>query len=58
MKREGCAVTLIDRVPPGEGFIRTLRFGGYLMMGHAESLNGMDLPLEQVTLTVYRRSDG
>jgi chemotaxis protein methyltransferase CheR len=38
--------------------IRTLRPGGYLMMGHAESLNGMDLPLEQATPTVYRRRDG
>ncbi len=34
-----------------------LRVGGYLMMGHSESLNGLDLPLEQVTPTVYRRRD-
>ena len=32
-----------------------LRLGGYLMMGHSESLNGLDLPLAQVTPTVYRR---
>ena len=37
--------------------IRTLRYGGYLIMGHAESLNGMDLPLEQAAPTVYRRAD-
>ena len=35
-----------------------LRVGGYLAMGHAESLSGMDLPLQQVTSTVYRRRDG
>ncbi len=35
----------------------TLRDGGYLIMGHAESLNGLDLPLAQVAPTVYRRFD-
>ena len=38
--------------------IQTLREDGYLMMGHAESLSGLDLPLVQVTPTVYRRRDG
>ena len=33
----------------------TLRAGGYLFMGHSESLCGLDLPLEQVAATVYRR---
>ncbi|HEY1338227.1 MAG TPA: protein-glutamate O-methyltransferase [Bryobacteraceae bacterium] len=37
---------------------RTLRHGGYLLMGHSESLNGLDLPLVQTGPTVYRRSDG
>jgi chemotaxis protein methyltransferase CheR len=37
---------------------RTLRLGGYLLMGHSESLNGLDLPLAQVAPTVYRRIDG
>jgi chemotaxis protein methyltransferase CheR len=37
--------------------IRTLRTGGYLFMGHSESLNGLDLTLEQVAPTVYRRPD-
>jgi chemotaxis protein methyltransferase CheR len=36
----------------------TLRQGGYLVMGHSESLNGLDLPLAQVAPTVYRRIDG
>jgi len=35
----------------------TLRPGGYLFMGHSESLNGLDLPLVQVVPTVYRRSN-
>lgn len=35
----------------------TLRPGGYLLMGHSESLNGLDLPLVQVAPTVYRRLD-
>ncbi len=29
---------------------------GYLFMGHSENLHGLDVPLEQVTPTVYRRS--
>ena len=37
---------------------RTLRPGGYLLMGHSESLYGLDLPLMQVSPTIYRRSDG
>jgi chemotaxis protein methyltransferase CheR len=37
---------------------RALRAGGYLIMGHSESLSGMDLPLTQATPTVYRRRDG
>lgn len=36
----------------------TLRAGGYLFMGHAESLSGLDLPLVQVEATVYRRLHG
>jgi chemotaxis protein methyltransferase CheR len=38
--------------------VQTLRPGGYLMMGHAESLNGMKLPLVQSTPTVYRKRNG
>jgi chemotaxis protein methyltransferase CheR len=29
--------------------------GGYLIMGHSESLNGLDLPVHQAAPTVYRR---
>ncbi|MDE3166201.1 MAG: chemotaxis protein CheR [Acidobacteriota bacterium] len=36
----------------------TLRAGGYLFLGHSESLCGLDLPLEQVSATVYRRRHG
>ncbi len=32
-----------------------LRPGGYLMIGHSESLNGLDHPLTYVEPTVYRR---
>lgn len=36
-------------------FCRKLAPGGYLFIGHSESLAGMDLPLEPVAPTVYRR---
>ncbi|MBU1039943.1 MAG: protein-glutamate O-methyltransferase [Proteobacteria bacterium] len=36
-------------------FCRKLSPGGYLFIGHSESLAGMDLPLEPVAPTVYRR---
>jgi len=36
-------------------FCRKLLPGGYLFIGHSESLAGMDLPLEPVAPTVYRR---
>jgi len=32
-----------------------LSSGGYLFMGHSESLHGMDLPLVQTAATVYRK---
>lgn len=32
-----------------------LRKGGYLMLGHSESILGLDLPLETVSNTVFRR---
>ena len=34
---------------------RHLRPGGYLFMGHSESLHGFNLPLSPVAPTVYRR---
>lgn len=29
--------------------------GGYLLIGHSESLSGIDLPVEQVKMTIYRK---
>ncbi len=34
---------------------RYLRPGGFLFMGHSETLHGMRLPLVQATTTIYRR---
>jgi chemotaxis protein methyltransferase CheR len=34
---------------------RCLKPGGYLFMGHSETLNGFDLPLRSVASTVYRK---
>jgi chemotaxis protein methyltransferase CheR len=36
-------------------FCRMLRPGGYLFLGHSESIHGFDLPLTRVTSTVHRR---
>ena len=36
-------------------FCRAGEPGGYLFMGHSETLNSMDLPLFQVAPTVYRK---
>lgn len=42
-----------------EGILRRLSkhliSGGYLFMGHSETLHGMDLPLVQMATTVYRK---
>jgi len=37
-------------------FCKHLRTGGYLLMGHSETLFGMDVPLKQVAPTIYRRT--
>jgi len=37
---------------------RCLRPGGYLFMGHAETLHELDLPVEPVAPALYRRMDG
>jgi len=34
---------------------KQLRTGGYLLMGHSETLSGFSLPLEQVATTIYRK---
>jgi len=36
-------------------FCRHLLPGGYLFLGHSETLNGLDVPLTQVNATVYRK---
>ena len=36
---------------------RDLRVGGYLFLGHSESITGLDLPLSQVATTVFIRGD-
>ena len=36
-------------------FCNCIKSGGYIFMGHSETLFGMDLPLEQVAPTIYRR---
>ncbi|PLX84986.1 MAG: chemotaxis protein CheR [Desulfuromonas sp.] len=37
-------------------FCRYLNRGGYVFLGHSESLHGFDVPLEQVAPTVFRYS--
>lgn len=34
---------------------KNLKIGGYLLMGHSETLSGFTLPLEQVATTIYRK---
>ncbi len=41
---------LLDR------FCRCLRTGGYLFLGHSESVHGFDLPLARMAATVFRKS--
>ncbi|TVM18419.1 chemotaxis protein CheR [Oceanidesulfovibrio indonesiensis] len=36
-------------------FCRCIAPGGFLFIGHSESLSGMDLPLKQVAPTIYQR---
>lgn len=37
-------------------FHRQLRPGGYLFLGHSETLNGLDVPFQTVASTVYRKA--
>jgi chemotaxis protein methyltransferase CheR len=37
-------------------FCRYLLPGGYLFLGHSETLSGLDVPLVQVSSTIYRKS--
>ena len=34
---------------------RCLKNGGYLFMGHSETLSGFRLPLRQIAATVYQK---
>ena len=36
-------------------FCRHLRPGGFVFLGHSESLHGYDVPLSQIAPTVYRK---
>ncbi|MBN1603069.1 MAG: hypothetical protein JW915_15775 [Chitinispirillaceae bacterium] len=36
--------------------VELLATGGFLLIGHSESLSGLNLPLEQVKLTIYRKT--
>lgn len=38
--------------------ISLLAPGGFLLIGHSETLSGMDLPVEPVQLTIYRKVKG
>ncbi len=38
-----------------ERFCRFLRPGGYLFIGHSETLNGMEVPLKQAASAIYRK---
>lgn len=40
-----------------ERFCHHLSPGGYLFLGHSETLNGFDLPLVRVDSTIYRKHD-
>ena len=37
-----------------EKFIRVLNPGGYIFIGHSESINGLQLPLKTIAATVYQ----
>ena len=36
-------------------FLRNLEVGGYLFLGHSETILNMDLPLKTVAPTVYQK---
>jgi len=39
-----------------QALVRQLRPGGYLFLGHSETLNGLDVPVAAVGPTIYRKS--
>jgi chemotaxis protein methyltransferase CheR len=57
-----CRNVIIYFDPPTRGrllqrFTRQLRPGGYLFLGHSETLHGLDVPLVAAGPTVYRKPD-
>jgi chemotaxis protein methyltransferase CheR len=40
-----------------EKIIKCIRPGGFLFIGHSETLNGLNLPIKQVAPTIYRKSE-
>lgn len=38
-------------------FCRYLKPNGYLILGHSESVHGLDVPLSRVTSTIHRKTD-
>jgi chemotaxis protein methyltransferase CheR len=32
-----------------------MRVGGYLFIGHSETINGFDIPFEQIKPTIYKK---
>ena len=37
--------------------VNLLAPGGFLLIGHSESLSGIELPVEQVKMTIYRKTE-
>jgi chemotaxis protein methyltransferase CheR len=50
--RRELQAAIVDR------FFTALAPGGYLFLGHSESLNGFDVKLKQVAPTIYRKAGG
>lgn len=51
-------IIYFDRPTQGRvlsSLIAHLRPGGYLFMGHSETLNGLKVPVAPIALTVYRK---
>ncbi|MCP5052547.1 MAG: protein-glutamate O-methyltransferase CheR [bacterium] len=55
-----CRNVIIYFAPPNQEkvlriFVDSLRPGGYLFIGHSESLQGFDLPVRQIQPTIYKK---
>jgi chemotaxis protein methyltransferase CheR len=52
------AIIYFDRATQGALLARLCRYlrkGGYLFLGHSETIHGFDLPVTRVTSTIYRK---